>query len=188
MKPSPISETLSNGTSILKMVPPQPFLPQWHGHTNPGRLHVVLSAAAFILFIDWTSTIQKFFTLGFPQYLGDISFSLYLIQFVIWRWTGEPIWAYVIYQTSLPTFFSGLRVESRGEANGTTTATTVGTYAPAPSTLQGREICFVLVLAIILPMLFYAADLFTRFVDKPSIRLARWMETRFFTNAVIRHP
>lgn len=176
IKPVPITEILSNGTSIVNMVQPKPLFPQWYGHSNPGRLHTVLSATAFVLFVDNTPIIQKFFTLTFLQYLGEISYSMYLVQFLVWRWSGTYIYGYVAFHSLLPAIFSGLPVDSEK-----------GQWGEAPSTLHGREICFLVVIAMLLPILFYVADLCTRFVDKPSIQLARWMEKRFFVGAVVRH-
>ena len=71
-----VTESYGYATLSTSLTPPS-----WHNHWGPGRWWPCLSSLMLVAIIDHAgseSIIQRCFTWRFPQYLGRISFSLYL--------------------------------------------------------------------------------------------------------------
>lgn len=123
----------------------------WYGAPECGRFWRCLAAVALILIIDHTSVLRGWFRSRFPQYLGEISFSLYLIHGWLLNTIGRRIVALIYGWTAQ-------------FGSGTT-----------------REVCSMgLVLLIFTPILFWASDLLTRHLDRRTLDFARWAEEKCF--------
>ncbi|KAK5036375.1 hypothetical protein LTS07_002102 [Exophiala sideris] len=125
--------------------------PTWKGHNDPGRFWTCISAIAFILLVDNTAIFRRFFFFAFPQYLGEISFSMYLvhpliIKVVLTRWNDF-----------VSPWMAGIRIWWIKEC--------------LNLTINGL---------VFIPVLFWVSDLLTRYVDRGSVDLARWLESRFY--------
>jgi len=107
----------------------------------------VFSAGAvlIVLSIANLSPTKKFFGLPVFQYLGQISFALYLTHWPILALGG---WEIVPYMQRLTGNVTTIRSE------------------------LGVALGFI----CLAPIIIWAADLCWRYVDKPSIRFARWVE------------
>ena len=115
-----------------------------------------LGAVQIVMAVHQIPTLQKVFTSSVGQYLGDISFSLYLmhgpLQGVL-EWRVIPgVWR----------FFVDPEAESYGMAS----------YTMAWA-------CGLLILA---PMTIWISDIFWRFVDVQSVHFARWLERKCIVN------
>lgn len=103
------------------------------------------------LLIVWSTSnsliLQRLFNHRISQYLGKISFGLYLVHGCIIQTIGYLLFA----------FFWSI----------------IGYDAPAR-----KELGFVLASIIIFAVTIWAADIFTRLVDAPSLRVARWLEQK----------
>ncbi|KAH8749855.1 acyltransferase family-domain-containing protein [Hyaloscypha sp. PMI_1271] len=98
---------------------------------------------------NYSSILQRPFTTSFTQYLGDVSFSLYLIHFYILEWIAKPL---VPYSLALFRFLG-----------------------PDHKTLS-YGCAVALIFAFVWPFQFLASDLYTRFIDAKAVKLAKVLE------------
>lgn len=95
--------------------------------------------------------LQHIFTNAFTQYLGKISFSLYLVHgFVI----------HTIYYALIDVLWGVVGDE----------------------TDMQKEVSFAVALVVVTGVLVWVSDMFTRAVDMPSVKFARWVEGRMIAN------
>ncbi|AEO69071.1 d9d6d417-98b5-407e-8d82-51e854691acd [Thermothielavioides terrestris] len=143
---------------------------------NPGwyllsflKPQAVLDAKWFFLFwaavflvactprIPW---LKRFFESRFCQYLGRVSFSLYLVHGPVLWTLGDRIYAAVGWPKdsrlkNLPQWVD---------------------LFPLPKTGPlGLEVAFLLPHIILLPVTFYVAEVVTRAFDEPSVRFPQWL-------------
>lgn len=106
----------------------------------------------FLIFsLEMAPFLQSIFTTRFAQYLGEISFSLYMVHLQIEYTLGEWIVPKCMNLTG-------------GWANGQI----------------GFVTGMLLALAVCWPVTFWVADVFTRVVDERCVRFARWVSDRAF--------
>jgi peptidoglycan/LPS O-acetylase OafA/YrhL len=104
--------------------------------------------------------LKRFFETRFCQYLGRISFSLYLVHGpVLWA-LGDRLYAAV-----------GWPKESRL----TNIPQWVNIFPLPTSGPLGLEIAFLAPHVILLPVTFYLAEVVTRAFDEPSVRFPQWL-------------
>jgi peptidoglycan/LPS O-acetylase OafA/YrhL len=89
---------------------------------------------------------QNFFTTRFALYLGDISYSIYIVHYHLTISMGP-----VVVKIS-----NAIVGEDRGEV--------------------GQTIAIAIELGMLLFVAFWEADLFWRYVDQPCVRFAKWLE------------
>ena len=115
------------------------------------------SLVASIPHIPW---LKRFFETRFNQYLGRISFSLYLVHGpVIWT-LGDRIytavgWSKESHAQVLPQWYNKLLLPKSGP--------------------MGLELSFLLPHIILLPITLWVAELVTKLFDEPSLRFAAWL-------------
>lgn len=142
--------TAMPGFSVLYNNTMDPF---W---TAGGNLLIfpwyALGAVQIVMAVHQIPALQKVFTSSVGQYLGDISFSLYLMHGpmqAVLEWRIVPgIWH----------FFVDPEAES---------------YDMWPYTMSWA--CGLLILA---PITIWVSDIFWRFVDVRSVHFARWLERK----------
>jgi len=110
------------------------------------RLYLILGGFLIIGSANFSPILQRPFTTTFAQYLGDISFSLYVLQNGILRNICKPL------MTTTVAMFEFLGPEH-----------TALSYACE----------MVLGLVFLVPFTFWVSELFTRFVDTKSVKLAK---------------
>ncbi|KAK3186784.1 hypothetical protein K4F52_004530 [Lecanicillium sp. MT-2017a] len=139
--------TVQTGFSIIYRNTPEPF---W---STGGNVLIfpwyALGAVQIVMAAHQIQPLQNLFVTPFAQYLGDISFSLYLMhgpmQGVLEHRFLPFVWALV----------DGTETAGMWQ---TTIAWFVGFLMLAPFTI-------------------WISDVFWRFVDVPSVRFARWLES-----------
>ncbi|KAK1595638.1 acyltransferase [Colletotrichum navitas] len=104
--------------------------------------------------------LRRFFETRFCQYLGRISFALYLVHGPVLNTLGDRLYTIVGYYKDSERQHLAHLVEK----------------FPLPKVGPlGLEPAFLLPHLAILPFTLWLADLVTRFIDEPSVRFAQWM-------------
>lgn len=122
------------------------LIPQWW--TDEHRYWQSAGAILFVYAVGRSRGWQRFFTLPAMQYLGRISYALYLMHGPVLHTVGYAIhrWAWGVTGT-----------DAEGVA---------------------YEAGFALAAVVIVPVVIWAADVFWRSVDAPVVRFAKWLEVR----------
>jgi peptidoglycan/LPS O-acetylase OafA/YrhL len=102
--------------------------------------------AAFHL-LNTSPNGRAFFRINLMQYLGRISYGLYLVHSFVLHTVGYAMFNFVWGIIGVETTFA-------------------------------KEIGFFIATAAIIPYAIYAADVFHRAVDEPSVDLAKWIESK----------
>ena len=107
--------------------------------------------------------LKSFFETRFNQYLGRISFALYLIHGPILWTIGDRLylavgWYREVHTTHLPMWINIFPLSQRGPL--------------------GLELSFLAPHLIILPITLWSAELITKLVDEQSVRFAQWVYRR----------
>jgi peptidoglycan/LPS O-acetylase OafA/YrhL len=116
--------------------------------------------------IPW---LKRFFESRFCQYLGRISFSLYLVHGPVLWTLGDRLYAAVGWPkdarlTYLPQWFNIFPLPKSGPL--------------------GLEPAFLVPHLILLPVTFYLAEVVTRAFDEPSVRFPQWLYKAVTTRPV----
>ncbi len=127
------------GLRFLDTHTPRPYSGQ--------RVWFCLSAFQIVAACSQLEILQRIFTTNVALYLGNISYSLYLMHNLCLT-ALEPRARPIVEQ-----------IFSKG-------------------TLWGRQLFWVAGLAIYLPIIIFVADLFWRAVDIPTVKFARWLESK----------
>jgi len=107
--------------------------------------------------------LKTFFETRFCQYLGRISFALYLVHGPILWSLGDRLYAAVGWSTELHT------LKSPGWIN----------LFPIPAIGPlGCELRFLVPQLILLPVTLWFAEIGTRLIDEPSVKFAQWVYRR----------
>jgi peptidoglycan/LPS O-acetylase OafA/YrhL len=121
-----------------------------------------LSYAAVLLvpaipLIPW---LRRFFESSFNQYLGRISFSLYLVHGPVLWTLGDRLycavgWYKEAHEKNIPEWLNTLPLSKNGPL--------------------GLEPAFLVPQMILLPFTLWVAEIATKLCDEPSVKLAQWM-------------
>ncbi|KAI1621148.1 acyltransferase family-domain-containing protein [Exophiala viscosa] len=124
--------------------------PSWSRNEEAGRFWPCIAAIALVLLVQHTPILRRLFTFPPAQYLGKISYSLYLV-----------------HRTLLNMVLARLRLF-------------VFSWTAKWISLWWLRECFSLLTIAVLffPLLLWVADLFTRYVDQASVELAKWLENK----------
>lgn len=118
--------------------------------TEKKRFYTTIGAVSFFILSSRSPFLLSVFRSRIAQYLGRISYSLYLVHACTLHTFGYAMF-------NLMWSFTGVGEEGWG--------------------LFRREVGFVLACCWILPFTVWVADVFTRCVDEPCVRLAKRIET-----------
>ncbi|KAK5166709.1 uncharacterized protein LTR77_008253 [Saxophila tyrrhenica] len=118
-------------------------------------------AATFAMIaIPRISWLKKFFETSFCQYLGRVSFALYLVHGPVLWTVGDRVYAAV----------GRLRVNQPA---------VVGAWMnifPFPSWgIFGLEVNYLIPHLILLPLTLWCAEIVTKLIDEPTVNFARWL-------------
>ncbi len=127
------------GLSFLDAHTPEPYEGQ--------RIWFCIGAFQIVVACTQLRCLQRIFNTPVAQYLGNISYALYL--------------THNLCLTALEPRFVPLIDEVLGK-----------------STLWGRQLSWAVGLVIYLPAVIFVADLFWRVVDTPTVKFARWFESK----------
>jgi peptidoglycan/LPS O-acetylase OafA/YrhL len=118
------------------------------------------SATALMIAIPHIAWLKRFFENRFCQYLGRISFSLYLVH-------GPILW------TLSDRLYLALGWERPNNIEGL--VDWINLYPIARTGIFGFELAFFLPHLIILPLTLYSAEITTKMFDDPAIRFPQWL-------------
>jgi peptidoglycan/LPS O-acetylase OafA/YrhL len=108
-----------------------------------------IAAVQIVWCIFYSPKLQKIFTTRIALYLGEISYAVYIVHYHITLVVGPRIHNY---------------------AN--------GIFGKERSSHSSQLIAVSFELVVILLVVFWEADLFHRFIDRPCVRFAKWVERR----------
>lgn len=122
-------------------------------------IFLFISANCLVASIPRISWLKGFFETTFNQYLGRISFSLYLVHGPILWTLGDRLyaaagWYKEGHEINIPQWIDTFPLPKWGPL--------------------GLEPCFLLPHIIILPFTLWMAEIVTKLVDEPSVRFANW--------------
>jgi peptidoglycan/LPS O-acetylase OafA/YrhL len=127
---------------------------------NPGWFFRFWGATFIMIVIPRLSWLHSFFETRFCQYLGRISYALYLVHGpILWSF-GDRVYAAVGlirwgHETIIPKWMN---------------------YFPLPEWgIYGIEVNWLMAQMLLFPLTIYIAEIFTRLVDEPSVKLAQWL-------------
>lgn len=120
------------------------FIPEWVD--DKYRYFQIIGAIMFVFCTARMPSLQRFFNSGPIQYLGKISYAIYLMHGPVMHTVGYSFekWAWGITGTEDHWY-------------------TIG---------------FALAAVFVIPSVVWAADVFWRAIDAPTVRLAKWLETK----------
>lgn len=131
-------------------------------HENGGRFWWMVAGVAVTVSISQLPSLKRMFETRFCQYLGKISFMMYLIHTYCYEALGKYLLAVLQSLGAGEPLSKMLQTE--------------------PSMVGMSSIASLLVYlvfwALALPALAILSGLATRYIDEPSIRLAKWLETQ----------
>lgn len=123
--------------------------------------YLFFAAASLVASIPRIPWLRRFFETRFCQYLGRVSFSLYLVHGPVLWTVGDRIYTAVGWVG----------------ANGTAQAENIPQWVdrfPLPKYgPMGLEVAFLLPHLVLLPLTFWCAEMVTRFIDEPAVRFAQ---------------
>ncbi|KAK3390630.1 acyltransferase family-domain-containing protein [Podospora didyma] len=122
--------------------------------------------------IHW---LRAFFESRFCQFLGRVSFALYLVHGPILGSVGDRVYHAVGWVRALG--------DGSKELAPWINILPLSRFGP-----MGLEIAFVIPQMILLPLTLWVADLTTRIVDEPSVRFASWLYKRTLGGAAPLEP
>lgn len=123
--------------------------------------YLFIAASCLVSAIPRIPWLRRLFETRFCQYLGRVSFSLYLVHGPVLWTIGDRIYTAVGWVG----------------ANGTAQAENIPQWVdrlPLPKYgPMGLELAFLLPHLILLPVTFWCAEMVTRFIDEPAVRFAQ---------------
>lgn len=133
----------------------------WQGIEGGGRFWWMISGITLTVSISQVPLLRKIFETRLCQYLGRISFMLYLVHVYVFHLVGR-MWKNMLSDLVGEDVYS--------EENKTTTRMARG---------NGLYFVYFGFWIVMLPVVLIVAGQVTKYVDDPSIRFAKWLETKF---------
>ncbi|KAH8674609.1 acyltransferase [Tricladium varicosporioides] len=131
--------------------------------------YLFFSGTFIVASIPHISWLQRFFEMQFNQYLGHISFALYLVHGpILWTLSDRVYLA------------AGWTREDNIEG----VKQWANLFPLSKAGPLGLEWAFLLPQLIILPVTLWCAEVATRLLDEPSISIARWSYGKFLRGGV----
>ncbi|KAK7421998.1 hypothetical protein QQZ08_009719 [Neonectria magnoliae] len=126
------------------------WIPSWWD-SEPYRPWQSIGCLIFALAVSNSDFWKGFYNSAFSQYLGKISYALYLVHGPIMHMVGYrwERWAWSITGVEGNQYVSG----------------------------------FILSMLLCIPSVFWAADVFWRAVDIPTVKFARWFENQLLVSS-----
>lgn len=129
---------------------------------DPKWFYLFFAATFLVVSIPRIGWLKRFFETRFCQYLGRISFSLYLVHGPVLATVGDRVYHMVGWVRPFPKDQEVLNFWTN--------------WFPLPKTGPlGLELSFLVPHIFLLPFTLWVADVVTRGVDEPSVRVAQWL-------------
>jgi peptidoglycan/LPS O-acetylase OafA/YrhL len=150
------------GWYYLSLLKPQAFFDyKW--------FYLLFASAFLVASVPRIRWLKSFFETRFCQYLGRISYALYLVH-------GPVLWT---FGDRLYTAFGWHLEEQRANLHPWVDKLALPKAGP-----MGLEVSFLVPNLILLPLTIWVAELVTRLVDEPSVRFAQWLYARMLPHPV----
>lgn len=153
--PVPFDEAALGYAYLYELIPTDLF--QFGIIDDQHRFYSTWSAAILFAAIRELSLVREFLCCCFVQYLGKVSYSLYLVHYNLATMLGAT-----------PLYFAEPLSKWLYGTDNNDKLTPLGQYLGMCILGQMLQI----------PILFWASDVFERNVDRPCIAFARWFEAR----------
>jgi peptidoglycan/LPS O-acetylase OafA/YrhL len=127
----------------------------WAGDFTNYRFWVAIGSIMIILPITFLPRAQALFTTPLARYLGKISYALYLVH---------ELMAITVRVTVMNLFWGFVGYDSEEDE--------IGDFR--------YELGWALALIAYVPLVIWAADIFWRAVDIPTVKFAKWFESKCF--------
>ncbi|KAK0622585.1 acyltransferase family-domain-containing protein [Immersiella caudata] len=121
------------------------------------------AATLLVASIPRTPWLRRFFEARFCQYLGRLSFALYLVHGPVLWTLGDRMYA-----------LAGWENDARKEH----IPGWLGKFPLPQIGPKGLEVAFLLPNLVLLPVTFYCAEVVTRMFDEPSVRFPQWFHKK----------
>lgn len=128
------------------------YVPSWYDK-DKEVFWLAIGGAILVFALEHAKFLQDIFTTRFAQYLGDISFSLYMLHFQIMCTMGHWL---------VPKCMNVTGGWSNGEL--------------------GFATGMVLAMMVLMPVMFWASDVFSRLVDVKCVKFAKWVWDKTFAD------
>lgn len=143
----------SPGWYLLSFLKPQAVF-------EAKSFYLFWAAVFFVASVPHLPWLRRFFETRVCQFLGRISYALYLVHGPILSTLGDRLYALVGWESE------SRREHLAGWLNG----------FPLPKGgPMGLELAFLLPHVVLLPLTLYCAEVVTRVVDEPSVRFPNWL-------------
>lgn len=129
---------------------------------DPKWFYLFFAASFLVCSVPRISWLRRFYESRFCQYLGRISYSLYLVHGPILCTLGDRLY----------TMVGWIRQD---DTNKLMLASYLNVFPLPKVGPMGLEISFLLPHIILFPVTFWVADVVTRTVDEPAVRIANWL-------------
>ncbi|KFA77468.1 hypothetical protein S40288_08701 [Stachybotrys chartarum IBT 40288] len=130
---------------------PEPYASK--GQSWPIFIWYAIGAVQIVLALQQMEPFRRVFNTGLAQYLGDVSYALYICHGPVLK---------VVHPRVMPYLWEPMGGKKDAD-------------------MWGRLAVWVVGLVILSIPVFWVSDLFMRFVDQKCVRLARWIERKVFT-------
>ncbi|KAL7943130.1 acyltransferase family domain-containing protein [Trichoderma barbatum] len=132
-----------------------------------------LASAFLVAAIPHILWLKRFFETKFCQYLGRISFALYIIHGPVLSTLGDRLYMAVGWKGDdhiqhIPHWMNKIPLPKSGPL--------------------GLEVAFLVPQLILLPLTLLLAEVVTRWVDTPSVRLSSWLYRKTLGNGISTEP
>jgi peptidoglycan/LPS O-acetylase OafA/YrhL len=127
----------------------------WADYFTNYRFWVAIGSIMIILPITFLPRAQALFTTPLARYLGKISYALYLVH---------ELMAITVRVTVMNLFWGFVGYDSEEDE--------IGDFR--------YELGWALALIAYVPLVIWAADIFWRAVDIPTVKFAKWFESKCF--------
>ncbi|KAK4160408.1 acyltransferase family-domain-containing protein [Cladorrhinum sp. PSN259] len=140
---------------------------------DPKWFYIFFAATFLVASVAHIGWLKRFFETRFCQYLGRISFSLYLVHGPILETLGDRVYTAIGWHTELQ------------ESN---LPQWVDLWVLPKTGPLGLELSFLAPHIIFLPITLYAAEVVTRAFDEPSLRFPQWLYKSTLGRPSVRLP
>lgn len=134
------------------------FIPRAYMNT-PVDFYYSIGAVITVVVVSHSSLLKEIFETPWFQYLGQISYGLYLVHGPILLTVGTRLYVAVGARAHIPAVVAPWK-----------DIWEFGKIGPV-----GLQLNFLCCHLILFPLTLYAAELVTEFLDEPSVRLADWL-------------
>ncbi|KAH7140729.1 acyltransferase 3 [Dactylonectria macrodidyma] len=168
-QPPTRSEVTPGWVTLTAMIP--------DGWDSPGteraRYWQQFGAGIFVLAVGHSKFWLRVYNSAIIQYLGNISYALYLVHGILLRWAAHRILRFFLF------YVMGSVGDNHYKVGDNYYKVGDNYYKAGDNYYRG----FWLATCFIIPMTIWVADIFWRAIDIPSVKFAKWFEVKLRATA-----